>query len=142
MSTVNKVILIARLTKDPELKHIPSGNAVCNISAATNEVWYDKDKQKQEKAEFHRLVIWGKQAESCNQYLKKGSLAYFEGKIETRSWDDKDGNKRYSTEVKVDKVQFLPSNKDVNQASQAAEAKKPDYNVSTDANFASDDIPF
>lgn len=137
-----KTILIGNLGNDPELKYTPSGSAVCNLSVATTEVW-TKDGQKQEHTEWTRCQIWGKQAENCNQYLKKGSKVFVEGKPRTRSWDDeKTGKKMYSTDIVVSNIQFLNSNKDTNEALHTAHEKKADYNVKTDVDFISDDIPF
>ena len=153
--SVNKVIILGRLGQDPELKYTPSGAAVCNFSLATSESWNDKATgQKQERTEWHRIVVWGKLAELCNQYLSKGRQAFVEGKIQTRSWEDKEGNKRYTTEISAQTVQFIggqagASNYDSQSSSNSAEmnqapssSSNQDYNVSTDANFASDDIPF
>ena len=105
--SVNKVILLGRLGQDPELKYTPGGAAVCNFSMATTEAWTDKQGQKQEKTEWHRIVVWGKLAELCNQYLAKGRQAFVEGRLQTRSWDDKDGTKRYTTETMATTVQFI-----------------------------------
>lgn len=103
MSSLNKALLIGRLGKDPELRHIPNGNAVANFSVATFEKWTDKDTgEKKEKTVWHNIVVWGKLAEICHQYLKKGSLVYLEGRIENRSYDDKDGNKKYISEIVLD----------------------------------------
>ena len=107
MGSVNKVILVGNLGQDPELKNTPSGQSVCNFSLATNEVYKNKAGEKQERVEWHRIVVWGPQAESCHKYLRKGSSAYIEGRNQTRQWDDKDGNKRYTTEVVGDRVVFL-----------------------------------
>lgn len=107
MGSVNKVILVGNLGADPELKYTPTNRAVCNLSVATNEVWKDKGGQKQEKTEWHRVTVWGEQAENCSKFLTKGRMVYVEGKLQTRSWDDKDGKKRYSTEVVADRVVFL-----------------------------------
>ncbi len=106
MASVNKVILIGNLTKDIEVKRFPNGDAVANFSIATNEDWV-KDGQKQERVEYHNLVVYGKTAENCGKYLAKGSPVYVEGSLRTRSFDDKNGNKRYITEVHVQRVQFL-----------------------------------
>lgn len=112
MSGINKVIILGRLGQDPELKYTPNGTAVANLSVATSEEWVDKsNNQKREKTEWHRVVIWGKLAELCNQYLKKGQQAFIEGSLQTRSWDDKDGNKRYTTEIKASEVKFLGGQK-------------------------------
>ena len=107
MGSVNKVILVGNLGADPELKYTPSNRAVCNLSVATNEVWKDKSGQKQEKTEWHRVNVWGEQAENCSKFLTKGRMVYVEGRLQTRSWDDKEGKKRYSTEVVADRVVFL-----------------------------------
>lgn len=151
--SVNKVILIGRLGQDPELKYTPSGTAVANFSLATSESWNDKSGQKQEKTEWHRIVVWGKLAELCNQYLAKGRQAFVEGALQTRSWEGKDGNKRYTTEINARTVQFLGGNATTTDRSDrdAGSQERPDnnagmmnqdYNVNTDANFTADDIPF
>ena len=106
-ASVNKVILIGNLGADPELKTLPSGQAVCEMRLATNETFTDKQGEKQEKTEWHRIVTWGKTAENCNRYLKKGRTIYVEGRIQTRTWDDKDGVKKYMTEIVAQSVQFL-----------------------------------
>ena len=107
MGSVNKVILVGNLGADPELKYTPSNRPVCNLSVATNEVWKDKNGQKQERTEWHRVNVWGDQAEHCSKYLAKGRMVYVEGRIQTRSWDDKEGKKRYTTEVVAERVVFL-----------------------------------
>ena len=100
---VNKVILLGNLGKDPEIKYMPNGNAVANITLATSETWNDKNTgEKQEKTEWHRVVFFGKLAEIVGQYLKKGSKIYVEGKLQTRKWQGQDGQDRYTTEVVVD----------------------------------------
>ena len=104
---VNKVILIGNLGADPELRFTPGGQAVCDIRLATNESWLDKSGQKQERTEWHRVVMWGKPAEICKQYLTKGQKLYIEGRLQTRSWDDKEGHKRYSTEIIANDFMFL-----------------------------------
>jgi single-strand DNA-binding protein len=104
---VNKVMLIGRLGKDPELKTLDGGNAVVSLSLATGESWTGKDGQKQEKTEWHRVVAWGKLAENCAKYLKKGSQAYVEGKLSTRQWENKDKQKQYTTEIVASTVNFL-----------------------------------
>jgi len=107
MGSVNKVILVGNLGSDPELKYTPSNRPVCNLSVATNEVWKDKAGQKQEKVEWHRVNVWGDQAEHCSKYLAKGRTVYIEGRLQTRKWQDKEGKDRYSTEVVADRVVFL-----------------------------------
>ena len=108
---VNKVILIGNLGDDPELRYTGSGTAVCNMSLATNESYTDNDGNEVQNTEWHDVVAWGRLGEICNEYLQKGSQVYFEGKLQTRSWDDQDGNTRYSTEVKAREMMFLDSNR-------------------------------
>jgi single-strand DNA-binding protein len=107
MGTVNKVILVGNLGRDAELRYTPAGAAVATLSLATTEVWNDKGGQRQEKTEWHRVVLWGKQAETLNEYLMKGKQIYVEGRLQTREWNDKDGNKRYTTEIRGDRVVLL-----------------------------------
>jgi len=107
-ASVNKVILVGHLGADPEIKYTPSGLAVANFRVATNERSGQGD-QRKDTVEWHRVVVWDKLAERCNQYLKKGRQVYVEGRLRTRSWDDKDGNKRFSTEIVAHTVQFLGS---------------------------------
>jgi single-strand DNA-binding protein len=104
---VNKVILVGNLGADPDMRYTPSGQGVCELRIATSESWNDKNGQRQERTEWHRVVVWGKRAEVCSKYLAKGRQVYVEGRIQTRSYDDKDGNKRYITEVIAADVQFL-----------------------------------
>jgi single-strand DNA-binding protein len=107
MAGVNKVILIGNLGADPEVRYTPSGQAVANFRIATSESWNDKQGQKQERTEWHRIVAWAKLAELCGEYLAKGRQVYVEGKLQTRQWDDRDGNKRYSTEIVATQITFL-----------------------------------
>ena len=107
MASVNRVILIGNLGRDPELRYTQGGSAVANFTLATNERWRDKDGNNQERTEWHRIVVWGRSAENCAQYLQKGRSAYVEGRLQTREWEDKDGNKRNTTEVNALTVQFL-----------------------------------
>ena len=107
MGSVNKVILVGNLGRDAELRYTPGGAAVATLNMATTEVWNDKSGQRQEKTEWHRVVFWGKVAESLTEYLTKGKQVYVEGRLETRQWNDKDGNKRYTTEIKGDKIVLL-----------------------------------
>ena len=107
MASVNKVILIGNLGRDPELRYTQGGSAVANFTLATNERWRDKDGNNQERTEWHRIVVWGRTAENCAQYLQKGRSVYIEGRLQTREWEDKDGNKRNTTEVNALNVQFL-----------------------------------
>lgn len=130
-ASVNRATLVGRLGADPELRTTTGGSQVCDFRIATDESWLDKQGNRQEKTEWHRIVCWGKLAGVCGEYLRKGSLVYLEGKIETRSWDDKDGNKRWSTEIKANTVQFL------SPKSEARE--RPDQDG---AQERLDDIPF
>lgn len=110
--SVNRAILIGRLGKDPELTYTQSGTARCKFSMATSEVYYDHSNERQEKTEWHNVIVWGKQAESAGKYLEKGREVYVEGKIETRSWEDeKTGQKRWMTEIKAQRVVFLGGGK-------------------------------
>jgi single-strand DNA-binding protein len=106
MGSVNKVILVGNLGRDAELRYTPGGSAVATLNMATTEVWNDKQGQKQEKTEWHRVILWGKQAESLQEYLTKGKQIYVEGRLQTREWE-KDGVKRYTTEVKADRITLL-----------------------------------
>ncbi len=104
---VNKAIIVGNLGQDPELRYTGSGTAVCNMRVATNESYKDSSGEFVEKTEWHNIVAWGRLAEICNEYLKKGSQAYFEGNLQTRSWEDRDGNTRYTTEIKVRDMMLL-----------------------------------
>ncbi len=106
---INKVMLFGNLTRDPELRALPSGMNVVNFSLATNRTYKDRDGKKQEQTDFHNVVVFGRQADTVNQYMKKGSSVFVEGRLQTRSWDDKaSGEKKYRTEVVADRVQFGP----------------------------------
>ena len=107
MSGVNKVILVGRLGADPEVKTISQGQTVARLSVATSESWTGKDGQKQERTEWHRVTVWGKLAEICGKHLSKGRQVYVEGKLQTRSWEDQQGQKRYATDIVASTVQFL-----------------------------------
>src|SRR3989344_241449 len=105
---INKAILYGNLTRDPEIRALPSGIQVSSFGIATNRVFKDKNGVKQEQADFHNIVVFGRQAETAAQYLKKGQGVFVEGRIQTRSWDDKDGQKKYRTEIVAERVQFGP----------------------------------
>jgi len=135
MASVNKVILIGNLGRDPEVRYMPSGDAVANITIATTETWKDKAGEKQEQTEWHRVAMFGKTAEIAGEYLKKGSQVYIEGKLQTRKWTDKEGQERYTTEIRADRMQMLgsrsggsermaPPDDDAAPRSSAAPAKK------------------
>lgn len=106
-SGLNKVMLIGNLGKDPEVRYTPGGQAVANFNIATNEAWTDKQGQKQERTEWHRIVVWGKVAELCGEYLSKGRQVYIEGRLQTREWTNKEGAKQYTTEIVANQVLFL-----------------------------------
>lgn len=105
--SVNKVILVGNLGKDPEIRYTPSGRAVARFPLATGEVWNDAEGNRQERTEWHNIVVWGKQAETCSQYLAKGRQVFIEGAIRSRAYDDRDGNRRYITEIIGQRIQFL-----------------------------------
>ena len=120
---INKAIIYGNLTRDPELKSLSSGTVVVNFSVATNRTWKDKSGQKQEDVEYHNVVAFGRTAETINQYMKKGSGIYVEGRIQTRSWDVADGTKKYRTEVVADRVQFGPRRDGITPTTSQASAK-------------------
>lgn len=105
---LNKAFVFGNLTRDPELRALPSGMNVCSFSIATNRVYKDREGKKQEQTDFHNIVVFGRQADTVAQYLKKGSSAFVEGRMQTRSWEGKDGEKKYRTEIVADRVQFGP----------------------------------
>ena len=138
--TVNKVILVGNLGSDPEIKTTPQGAQVANFSLATSESWTDKNTgEKQERAEWHRLVLWRRLAEIASQYLNNGAKIYVEGKLQTRSWDD-NGQKRYMTEVVVDQLEMLGSDRQSGSAQQYEQPAAAPY-VGGDSP-ADDDLPF
>jgi single-strand DNA-binding protein len=146
MAGLNKVMIIGRLGADPESKQLQNGQTVTKVSVATSEKWTGKDGQSQEKTEWHRITVWGKMAENAAQYLKKGSQVYFEGKLATRSWDDKDGSKRYATEITATGMQFLASGSGASagsgqQRSAGGNNSQPDFEPPP-FNGSEDEIPF
>lgn len=145
MSGVNKVILVGRLGADPEVKAIGSGSTVARLNLATSETWV-KDGQRQERTEWHRITVWGKLAEICGKHLSKGRQVYVEGKLQTRQWEDQQGQKRYTTEIVASTVQFLGSAGAEGGASRSSSTGNDDFNFqdfgpepSFDSN---DEIPF
>lgn len=125
---LNKAIVIGNLTRDPELRSLPSGIKVCTFSLATNRVWKDKNGAKQESADYHNVVVFGRQAETVAQYMKKGSSMLVEGRMQTRSWDDKtSGEKKYRTEIVADRTQFGPKGSSTggNTSTSSAGSKAP-----------------
>ena len=153
MASLNKVQIIGNLGKDPEVRYLPSGDAVANITVATTEKWKDKQSgELTEKTEWHRINFFGKLAEIAGQYLKKGSSVYVEGSIHTRKWTDKDGQEKYSTEIRADSMQMLGGRQDGGAPSQAAQAPRqaapqrqapvPSQSSGSGFDDMSDDIPF
>jgi single-strand DNA-binding protein len=141
--SVNRVILIGNLGKDPEVRFTPSGRAVARFPLATSDVWNDAEGQRQERTEWHNIVVWGKQAETCGQYLAKGRQVFVEGSIRTRQYDDKDGNRRYITEVIGQRVQFLGGGGGRGAEGPRAGAEEPPAAGAPAAPGAEDDdIPF
>jgi single-strand DNA-binding protein len=140
---VNKVILIGNLGSDPEVRYTQSGQAVANFNIATSEQWTGKDGQPQERTEWHRIVVWAKQAENCAKYLSKGRQVYVEGRLQTRQWQDRDGNKRYTTEVVATDIQFLGGGGGTAAASgPAPEPEPPPPSGGGFGGPPDDDIPF
>lgn len=146
---LNKAIVIGNLTRDPEIKSLPSGIQVCTFSLATNRVWKNKEGVKQESADYHNIVVFGRQAETTAQFLRKGASALVEGRMQTRSWDAADGTKKYRTEIVADRIQFGPrptgassgtpamaSNKDASDAPPIDTIDYPEESISPE------DIPF
>lgn len=122
---LNKAIVIGNLTRDPELRSLPSGIKVCTFSLATNRVWKDKSGARQESTDYHNVVVFGRQAETVAQYMKKGSSLLVEGRIQTRSWEDKtSGEKKYRTEIVADRTQFGPKSGGVSPSVQSAASEK------------------
>ena len=143
MGSVNKVILVGNLGKDAELRYTPGGSPVATVNMATTEVWNDRASgQRQEKTEWHRVVIWGKTAESLAEYLTKGKQIYVEGRLQTRSWDDKDGNKKYMTEIRADRVVLLSGAGRGGAPAERSEATGHDEPAKEAVELTDDDIPF
>jgi single-strand DNA-binding protein len=143
---VNKVIIVGHLGADPELKFTASGQAVARFNVATSENWTDKQGQKQERTEWHRVVVWGKLGEVCGKHLSKGRQAYVEGRLQTRQWEDQQGQKRYTTEVVANTVQFLgPSSgvsRDTSQGQSQSQEFDQEPSFDQSAPGGSDEIPF
>ncbi len=153
MASVNKVILIGNLGRDPETRYMPDGGAVTNVSIATTETWKDKNGDKQEKTEWHRVAFFGKLAEIAGEYLKKGSQVYVEGRLQTRKWQDKDGQDKYTTEIVANAMQMLGSRQGMgggapdagereSAAATARPASKPAAKSGGKFDDFEDDIPF
>lgn len=146
MGNLNKAMIIGRLGADPEVRYTQSNTAIANFNVATTEKYRDANGEVQENTEWHRIVAWGKLAEVCQKYAKKGSQIYVEGPIQTRQWEDKEGQKRYTTEIKALTIQLLDSRSDSNASTSSGEARpaaakgqKPNLN---DFDAVDDDLPF
>lgn len=142
VSSVNKVILVGRLGKDPDVRYTPTGDAVAELSVATSEKFKSKEGDYSERTEWHRCIVWRNTAEFAKQYLKKGQLVYAEGKLQTRKWQDKSGNNRYTTEVQVNTLTPLGSwgkNENAGNNNNFSQPQKPAANFSDNSE---DDIPF
>jgi len=149
---LNKVIIIGNLTRDPELRSLPSGIKVCSFSLATNRVWKDKNGARQESADYHNVVVFGRQAETVAQYMKKGSSILVEGRMQTRSWEDKtSGEKKYRTEIVADRTQFGPKSSGTSASVQSTNSEKTSSEKNSEEidtieypeeNINPEDIPF
>ncbi len=149
---VNRVILVGHLGGDPEMRYTSSGTPVTNFSLATNERWNNQDGERQERTEWHKIVTWSKLAEISNQYLTKGQLVFIEGRIQTREWDDKDGNKRRTTEIVASEMRMMSPRSSDGPRQQEQEQKQEPVGVAAeggnagedkmDAGVTEDDIPF
>src|SRR5258705_3687856 len=140
--SVNKVILVGSLGKDADVRYTQTGSAVANCSIAMSEQWNDRDGKRQERTEWHNIVVWGKQAESCGQYLSKGRQVYVEGSIRTRSYDDKSGNKRYITEIVAQRIQFLGGGGGTRLPQKTDTAPGEHMSMGSNQPPMDDDIPF
>ncbi|MEK7282336.1 MAG: single-stranded DNA-binding protein [Acidobacteriota bacterium] len=141
MASVNKVILIGNLGRDPEVRYTQNGTAVANFTLATNEVWNDKSGERQERTEWHRIVVWGKQAEIAREHLSKGKQVYIEGSIQTRQWDDREGHKRTTTEIKAQRL-IMMGRAEAGENRMNAAAPPPDVAGDEPGPPPDDDIPF
>ncbi len=139
---VNRVILVGRLGKDPEMRYTTSGTPVVNFSLATDEVWTDQNKERQKRTEWHNIVAWSRLAEICGQYLGKGQLIFIEGRIQTREWDDRDGNKRRTTEVVASNMQMLGRRSENGEGQAVAVGAEESSEKSVEAGVNEDEIPF
>lgn len=142
MAGINKVILIGNLGSDPEVRYTPSGVAVAQFNIATSEEWKDKDSgEKKERTEWHRIIAWRRLGEICGEYLSKGQQVYVEGRIQTNAWEDKEGNKRYTTEIIANTVQFL-GKRESSESARPRSTSAADFQGGPPQGPADDDIPF
>lgn len=139
---INKVILIGNVGADPEVRQTSGGTSVCELSLATSESYKDKDGNRATKTEWHRVIVWGTTADNVGRFVKKGSKLYVEGKLQTRSWDDKEGNKRYTTEIIASQVTFLDSKSSSDGAPRTDTPSKSSGGSFSSGGFDDTDIPF
>ena len=142
MATLNLVQIIGRLGRDPELRYTQTGSPVANLNIATDESYVDRDGNKVERAEWHRVLVFQRQAENCSNYLRKGSLVYVEGSLQTRKWQDQNGQDRYTTEIKAQRVQFLDRREDSQGERGKASGEDGRNSVRKNDECPSDDVPF
>ncbi len=142
MAAVNKAIILGNLGRDPEVRYTSDGKAVTNFSVATTEKWRDKDGNSQERTEWHRVVVFDRLGEVCGEYLSKGSSVYVEGHLRTRSWDDREGNKRYTTEIVGRTVQFLSPRGESGKQGGGVPPADDDFVYEGGADLTDDDVPF
>lgn len=142
MAAVNKAIILGNLGKDPEVRYTPDGKAVTTFSVATTERYKDREGNSQERTEWHRIVVWDRLAEICGEYLSKGKSVYVEGSIRTRSWDDREGNKRYTTEIVGRTVQFLSPRGESGRQSGGPPPPEDDFSYEEGGGMTDDDVPF
>ena len=143
MAGINKAILIGNLGKDPEVRYTPSGLAVANFNIATSERWKDRDAgEMKERTEWHRIVAFGKLGEICGEYLSKGKQVYIEGRIQTREWEDRDGNRRYTTEIVASEMKMLGARDSRDTVRPPVEPPAPDFSGPSGSEAPEDDIPF
>ena len=140
---VNKAIILGNLTRDPEVKTIPSGQTVASFSIATNRFWTDKTSgEKKKSAEYHNVIAWGRLAEIAQQYLTKGGLVYIEGRLQTRNWEDQQGNKKYRTEIVAEKMQLGPRGTGASDSPNKKNPEKIEKNTSPSEDINVEEIPF
>ncbi|MBU2763341.1 MULTISPECIES: single-stranded DNA-binding protein [Acidithiobacillaceae] len=145
MAGVCKVILLGHLGRDPEMRYMPDGTAVATLNLATSETFKDRDGNKQERTEWHRAVFWGRTAEVAGEYLRKGSMAYIEGRLQTRKWTDKEGQERYTTEIRGDRLQLIGGRRDDGQEPRGSHhggGGGGDMPTDSSVPFDDDEIPF
>ena len=149
MGSLNRVMLIGNLGRDPEVRYTGSGAAVANFTLATNEVWTNKEGRREERTEWHRIVVFGKTAEVCREYLKKGRQVYVEGRLQTRQWEDREGNKRTTTEINAQNIVFLGRAGETQQSAPESfsgptepSGGGPSSTPPADDPFGGDNIPF